>query len=239
MKLLMRGRAAVPGLLEVLEAGPDDTRFIVAQLLGKIGDERATEPLIAVLRDEQNGYIRKEAAEALGKLGDSRAAAPLLAALHDDPVPAVRVEAARGLVNLRHPAADSALVAALADWHPDVRKAAVLGLARLGYDGLGRLLPELTRDSDPTVRYVTVQLMGRSEAGVAEHVEVAARLIEALADESGPVREEAARALGRLRVEDAVEPLVEMLATDAGGLEAAAAAGALREITGVEYEVVE
>ncbi len=50
-----------------------------AELLGELGDLRAIEPLIAVLRDESKMLI-ETAAEALGKLGDPRAIDSLIAA---------------------------------------------------------------------------------------------------------------------------------------------------------------
>ena len=43
-------------------------RLVAAEALGKIGDVRAVEPLISVLKDS-NRDVRKAAAEALEKLG--------------------------------------------------------------------------------------------------------------------------------------------------------------------------
>ena len=60
---------------------------IVAEALGKIGDERAVQPLIRALTDkdkiERNRYVRGKAAEALGRLGDKRAIKPLVDALNE------------------------------------------------------------------------------------------------------------------------------------------------------------
>jgi HEAT repeat protein len=54
----------------------------IMEALGKIGDARAVEPLIALLQDK-NEKIRSIAAETLGKIGDLRAVEPLLAALQN------------------------------------------------------------------------------------------------------------------------------------------------------------
>ena len=54
-----------------------------AEALGKLGDARAVEPLLARLEDEYE-WVRERAAEALGKLGDVRAVEPLLARLEDE-----------------------------------------------------------------------------------------------------------------------------------------------------------
>ena len=63
-------------------------------------------------------------------------------------------------------------------------------------------------------------------------------LIEALRDESGPVREEAALALGRLKAEAAREELMDLM-TRSHAPDGEAAREALELITGVQYEVVE
>jgi HEAT repeat protein len=50
--------------------------------LGYTNDQRAVEPLIQALQDDDES-MRRGAAESLGKLGDPRAVQPLIAALHD------------------------------------------------------------------------------------------------------------------------------------------------------------
>ncbi len=51
--------------------------------LGKIGDVRAVEPLIAILKDVK-ANARDGAAISLGRIGDARALEPLDQALTDD-----------------------------------------------------------------------------------------------------------------------------------------------------------
>jgi hypothetical protein len=58
-------------------------RESAARALGKLGDKRALEPLVAVLGDEY-AYVRWTAAQALGELGDKRALEPLVTALRDE-----------------------------------------------------------------------------------------------------------------------------------------------------------
>ena len=55
----------------------------IVTALGKIGDARAVEPLITVLKDV-NSNTREGAAIALGRIGDARAIEPLEQALTDD-----------------------------------------------------------------------------------------------------------------------------------------------------------
>ena len=58
-------------------------RLHAAEALGKIGDERAVEPLIEALNDE-DASVRRGAAVALGRLGAERAVEPLIEALNDE-----------------------------------------------------------------------------------------------------------------------------------------------------------
>ena len=56
----------------------------VQTLPAAFADRRATESLIAVLKDDENWRVRNSAAQALGKIGDPRALRPLIAALKDE-----------------------------------------------------------------------------------------------------------------------------------------------------------
>ncbi|BBB48019.1 HEAT repeat domain-containing protein [Pelolinea submarina] len=60
-----------------------DRAILIAPILALIGDERAIEPLIELLEDE-NISTRREATIALGKTGDKRAVDPLIAVLEDE-----------------------------------------------------------------------------------------------------------------------------------------------------------
>jgi HEAT repeat protein len=74
---------AVESLIPCLQwsdEGPHRTAAAAAEALGRLGDRRAVEPLLASLRDPDPG-IREEAVWALGQMGDARAIAPLCALL--------------------------------------------------------------------------------------------------------------------------------------------------------------
>jgi HEAT repeat protein len=68
---------------------------MAARTLGEIKDRRAVEPLMALLKDEEED-VRDTAAYALGLLGDERGIEPLIGCLQD-PHEAVRREAAGAL----------------------------------------------------------------------------------------------------------------------------------------------
>ncbi|HEY9509389.1 MAG TPA: HEAT repeat domain-containing protein [Verrucomicrobiae bacterium] len=64
----------VPVLLKLLEAGFNNDRYAIIRALGRIGDQRAVEPLANAIARGQDSYL---AAEALSKLGPSAEAATL------------------------------------------------------------------------------------------------------------------------------------------------------------------
>ena len=65
--LVQLGGAAVEPLMDHATTGSDSLRYIAAQILGQIGDRRATPFLKSLLRDE-NRYVREQAVRALGQL---------------------------------------------------------------------------------------------------------------------------------------------------------------------------
>ena len=66
------GRPSVEILIEYLEDDDWVVREAAADVLGKIGDVRAVEPLIERLRNDQDTGVKELAAKGLGLIGDSR-----------------------------------------------------------------------------------------------------------------------------------------------------------------------
>jgi HEAT repeat protein len=77
-----RDPRVVPALIVFLQNATNKTadRASAATALGKLGDQRAVDPLIASL-NEDNGMITMQASSALGQLKDKRAIEPLKQAL--------------------------------------------------------------------------------------------------------------------------------------------------------------
>ncbi len=69
------------------------TRVVAIDTLGRLRDERAVEPLVSCLADEE---LRWSAIEALARIGSRKALQPV-ARLLSDPVPEVRIEVLRAL----------------------------------------------------------------------------------------------------------------------------------------------
>jgi HEAT repeat protein len=127
-------------LLAALNDVNADVASEAATALGASGNPAAVEPLIAVLTNS-NGYfhsvVRSAAAVSLGQLKDRRSIEALLAAVHD-PIADPSTEAIRALTVLADPRAIAALIEVVRNkdgfFANSVRRAAVLGLARLGGD---------------------------------------------------------------------------------------------------------
>ena len=98
------GDIAYEPLMELFKGDDWYTRSKAAQVLGKIGDQRAVDIFIDTLskrkKEDRNRYIRGRVAEALGNLGDPRAVNPLIEAMDDETI-YVRKRAEEALIKIR------------------------------------------------------------------------------------------------------------------------------------------
>jgi HEAT repeat protein len=189
--------------IQALRRSDAATRRAAAEDLGKMGDPRAVEPLIAALHDPDES-VGNAAAVALGQSGDLRAVRPLAAALKQA---AIRWSAARGLVELGNPALGT-LVAALSDEDVEISKALLAHLKQYGIKDPRLVQPLLRqlRSGDWFVRRSAAELLGGTRDPRAVEV-----LTEALQDENRLVREEVARVLGEIGDARVVEALLRAL----------------------------
>lgn len=144
------GVAAVEPLCAALEFKNEYLRKEAAKALGKIGDMRAVDPLIAALKcTDRNHDLRSEAGEALGKIG-APAAKSLCAVLRGADTD-VRYNAAKALVKIGVPSVEL-LCGALADADKDVRSKAADALGKIGDARAVSQLCAALKDADKTVR---------------------------------------------------------------------------------------
>jgi len=125
--LVQLGGVAVEPLISCATTGRDSLRYIAVQILGQIGDPRAT-PFLKELLSDDNRYVREQAVRALGQLDNPGLHAALASVLAADSVAEVRGAAAWSLGNLRDTTAVPSLVRALADTVPSVRRQALAAL---------------------------------------------------------------------------------------------------------------
>ena len=220
--LVAFGELAVPELLQLLaDTAHPAGRLWAARILGRIGDARAVDDLVARLGDRDD-RLRMAAAEALGAIGDARALAPIVRATLRDPAPQVRAHAAGAVARIEGERAVDVLVAALADpdyatriraleafetmriedtspleaalrdGNAEVRRRAALALERVGY--LERVVQRLTSEDRAVRTRAFAALIEIGQVGLAESV------ASYVHHTSFEVRAIAARACGELGV---------------------------------------
>ncbi len=168
----------------------------------RIADKKAVKPLIKLLSDE-NSNTRRHAATALGIIGDKAAIKPLLAIIQGDPVLDVRRDAIKSLIKLKGRTAATDLIDILPE--------------QTAFTGL--ILEALRRFCDPRAVDATLKTLsdGRSPVRVQAVATLACLddhravkpLCELLQKDPDPVVQlAAAKALGRLGDEQAVDALI-------------------------------
>jgi HEAT repeat protein len=95
----LQDQRAIPHLIRLLTDPCPLIRVSAAYGLGRNPDATAVEPLIAQLRRDWNGYVRKGIVWALGNCRDRRSLDPLVEALKTD-ISAVRLWAASALAQM-------------------------------------------------------------------------------------------------------------------------------------------
>jgi len=165
----LRNKGALNALLIAFEDSNKDVRWEAGKAIAYIGNNKALRPLIDALRRGRTDQ-RAAAAYALGALRNKGALKQLISTLEDKfEHPRVRAFAAEALANLADRRAVDALVVALSNRSPQVRFWSAFALGELGDR---RAIPHLKKVVD-------------SDAAVLRNW--------------GPVSDEAARALTRLR----------------------------------------
>lgn len=189
-------------------------RYAVAGVLGRIGDPRAVESLIAALRDRE---VVRAAARALVQIGDPRAVEPLIAALND---PSACSSAATALGDLRDVRAVEPLIAALAGADAGGRSAIAEALGKLGdARAVEALIPALTDREAAGIHTMAARALGQIGDPRA-----AQPLMAALKDEKDFVRLAVAEALGQIGDAGAAESLTAALQDPSPRVRAVAAA---------------
>ena len=223
-KLLGYGDEIVPRLITEVGSGYTTARFESVRLLGRLRDRRAIPILIHALEDRSANV----AALAAWGLGEMRAteAIPALLPYTGEIARDLRAEVIRALGlcyadSLPASTADSvdaAVLAAFGDELPKVRIAALQSMHEFGYRGALNEVLELSRDTEPEVRYVAVQALGQIGSGrVLGESPVAAQgarrdlivraLLDAIAEPVQSIRTKAVRALEMMEAKEAMATL--------------------------------
>jgi len=227
------GKIGAPAV-ELLIAALKDKRMdryvheAAAEALGKSGDARAIEPLIAALKDEDTD-VRRYATKSLGEIGIP-AVELLIAALKDEDR-VVRRGAVKTLGELKDARAVEPLIAVLKDKNKYVREAAAEALGNLMDARAVEPLIGALKDKDADVCRKAAETLdkigwkpGQNEAGAAywigkrdweECIRIGVLAIEpliaVLKDRDWCVRKAATEALGKIGDARAIESLLAAL----------------------------
>ncbi|MCP4543059.1 MAG: response regulator [Chloroflexi bacterium] len=236
-------------LVHRLKNKSPDVRENATVALGKLGDTRAVEPLIAILEDVKVASVGASAAEALGKLGDLRAVEPLITILKDENWQ-MRAAAAEALEQLGDFLAMEPLIAILEDTDWQTRKAAAKALRQFNDPRSVEPLIATMSDEFWEVRRTAAESLDRldwkpkvNHTGAVYWIAkqnwnqcvklgtlAVKPLIVFLRDRDNDVRKAVARTLGQLGDTRAVEPLIAVLQDVKVASVGASAAEALGEL---------
>lgn len=209
-KLKAHGIGLYPQLINSINTGVPRVRWRSAVLLGELGDQRATHPLIQLLGDPEPA-VRAAAAQTLGRLAAKTAISDLIPLLSNDNDLGVRIAAARALGLLEAEGAVEQLTTALKReekeiwlgkyqavpsenyWQLQVAAAQALGAIGTpeAVAGLAEAV-DPSQEPDPRVRTAAAYALG--DAGVKLQYEEAQlgiiiqALLQAVNDEVGDLR---------------------------------------------------
>ena len=203
--LVRIGSSAISALTKALRETHPLIRAQICEILGQIKDPASVPALLDALRGEFY-TVRAKAASALGEIGDPQAIQLLLTALKDKE-DSVRVSAALALGKFHNPATfDEIANLLLDDPKIEVRQAAARAFAETKDPQTLPYLMQALRDSfwwyerEQTANELLRAIEAIGPAAVDP-------LIEALSDSEGTVRKFAARMLGVIGDERAIESL--------------------------------
>ena len=208
LEAIAREPAVLAELRHALDDASPATRGLAADLLGRIGDREAVEPLVGRLEDD-DGTVRATAVRALAEI-DPALVVPFRERLAADPDPVVRAELAVALAVVgEHSHAERIVAGLLGSADVDGRVAAVRIATRVvGLPSQAAVETALS-DASPRIRAAAAEALGRRDDGMDGSTDHANALVGALDDQSPAVRRAAATALGRRG--DATSALLDVL----------------------------
>ena len=186
------GELAVEPCIAALQDDDHRTRRLAAEVLGDLRDKRAVVPLCAALKDRRQ-EVRDTITEVLGRMGPL-VVEPLVIALLDDDW-AIRAAAAKVLGRTNDERTLEPLCGALGDSDARVREAAADAIDAQGF----------SLNVDAEYWYAVAKKDWKRAITLGEPTVEALR--NALRDQSGEIRQEAARALGQIGAMAALDDL--------------------------------
>jgi HEAT repeat protein len=220
---------SLPALFALLNDKDDGVKQGAADALGKIGDPRAVDKLLAVLRNPQTSAdVHRVVIGAIALIAAPSGEQVLTDALNNpDDDSEARAQAAAGLGRIGTPSAITSLIKALSDDDLNLRAAASAALARAGK-------PSGSNASNANVQTQLILALSaprqETRLGAAQALQAIQTpnannaLLTALTDPANQpdVRSAAAAALGYQGNQAAVAPLIQALSDRSGAVQVAA-----------------
>jgi len=203
---------AIKRHLDNLDSLNPRQRSHAATELGKQADPRVVPPLIKVLHEDINTYVRAAVAESLGYLNDERAIFPLMDALQDTSS-FVRRAAALSLGRMHAKEAQVVLLRALEDTNIYVRRAAITAIGKLGIPDLGQVLLPLLETDDRRVQRNVITALHRLEMreAIPSMIALLEEYLYAPCPQELPVVKALVVALGKLQASEALPVLTRVM----------------------------
>lgn len=212
-------------LLECLRDPDAEVRVRACEALARAGDPAAVSSLFGLIGD-RDGRVSQAAAAAIQSLGSLETKRLALEQARS-PDMRTRRAALRIISYFGYPEGLEVLVAALADDDDKVREAAIYGLPLIEDPKAVSALLDCTVHPEPRTRGAVMRALGQTLAAPS----VVTALRAGLRDEDPWVRYYACQSLGRLRVDAAVDEVIERV-HDGSGQVRIAAVEALARLAG-------
>lgn len=189
----------------------DGDWILKADALAQLASHRvaaAADPIAKLLEGREPPYIQARALVALASLKPQAALKPALS-LVTSPEAELRLAAVEALGVIGDASGRDAAAKAVNDDDPAVQRAAIRTYARLHGKAATKLVTNRLRADDPRIAADAAAAIAYTDPPVARH-----ELIAALSRPEDPVRLAAVQALGELDGGEAVQPLLDRLASD-------------------------
>lgn len=207
---------AIDHLLVCLQDVEPDVRTRACEALARLGDPAAVGDLFRLIGD-RDAHVSQSAAAAIQSLGSLDTKRLALEQAHSKDM-RTRRAAIRIIAYFGYPEGLPVLIDGMSDEDEKIREAAIAGLPLIDDpQGTAALLGGATHPSTRT-RSAVMRALGQTSSAPS----VVAALRKGLADPEPWVRYYACQSLGRLRVDDAADAIVGLVADESGQVRVAA-----------------
>ncbi|QSJ15426.1 HEAT repeat domain-containing protein [Nostoc sp. UHCC 0702] len=206
--LIYLGNIAIPALINILEDEDAEleVRWYAARTLGEFQHPDAINPLVELLKTNEDEELKAITATALGQMG-TLAITALAELLQDEDT---RLLAVRSLSHIRHTEIIPPLLSVVQENQPAVRAAAIVALSNFHDERVPPVLLNALDDLSATVRRAAVLGLG-FRPDLCSELNLVTKLQPRLYDFNLEVCCAAAIALSRMGSDDAAKHLFEVL----------------------------